>query len=341
MTRTGSAGSPVTLRTTAFVNADDIQENAPAPEEKAAATKPKTRAGKPLNNKVPMTISFSERMNFAGRSVDPEGRPAARIDFYGIVTAEMEDALLYAEEKMIAFTDREVPLAQLGEMSKAKKKRGAAGAAQEAEEQEGEAKSSAELALIFCYRNAVSHQPQGRSRFPQTDPAAEARGGRHPGLRPPHRRLSRPGQGNGLPLRPERQVVANFRFKFGRGEQGGQPSRGHRDAADCQPDIEPDDQAGHRQSRHRARPGTRGTTKNAQSRQADQPAAAEGPSYGLDSGPFQEGDARPVRKSARKPTRSRPAGRNSSGTSRPARAKVPEHSRPSSTPIGCRSTACF
>ena len=177
VTRTGLSGSQVTMRTTAFVNADDVQANGPAPEEKPAATKPKTRAGKPLNNKVPMTISFSERMNFAGRSVDPEGRPAARIDFYGIVTAEMEDALLHAEEKMIAFTDREVPLAQLGEMSKAKKKRGAAGAQPKRTGEEGEAESSAELALIYCYRNAVGDQPQGRSRFPQTDPAAEARGG--------------------------------------------------------------------------------------------------------------------------------------------------------------------
>ena len=74
VTRTGLSDPPVTIRTTAFVNADDVQENAPAREEKPADAKPKTRAGKPLSNKVPMTICFSERMNFAGRSVDPEGR---------------------------------------------------------------------------------------------------------------------------------------------------------------------------------------------------------------------------------------------------------------------------
>ncbi len=56
-----------------------------------------------------MTIGFSENMQFTGRSVDPEGRPAARADFHGIVTAQMEDALLHCTEKMIAFTDREVP----------------------------------------------------------------------------------------------------------------------------------------------------------------------------------------------------------------------------------------
>ena len=68
----------------------------------------------------------------------------------------MEDALLHAEEKMIVFTDKEVPLAQLGEMSKSKKKRDAAGAVPQEEEQEGEAKSSAELALIFCYHNPLA-----------------------------------------------------------------------------------------------------------------------------------------------------------------------------------------
>ena len=94
MTRAGLADPTITVRTTAFVNTDDVQANAPAAEEKPAATKPKTRAGKPQSNKVPMTINFSERMNFVGRSVDPQGRRAARIDFYGIVTALMEDALL-------------------------------------------------------------------------------------------------------------------------------------------------------------------------------------------------------------------------------------------------------
>ena len=64
-----------------------------------------------------MTIGFSENMEFTGRSVDPEGRPAAQAEFYGIVTAQMEDALLHCTKKMIAYTDREVPLAQLGKMS--------------------------------------------------------------------------------------------------------------------------------------------------------------------------------------------------------------------------------
>ena len=85
-------------------------------EDNAVDAKPKTRAGVLMSEKVPMTIGFSEDMEFTGRSVDPEGRPAARADFHGIVTAQMEDALLHCTEKMIAFTDREVPLTQLGKM---------------------------------------------------------------------------------------------------------------------------------------------------------------------------------------------------------------------------------
>src|SRR5260370_244416 len=73
-----------------------------------------TRAGRPLSKKVPKTIRFSERMEFIGRTTSPEGEPAARADFFGTVTALMEDALLHCEEKMIAYTDQVVPLAQLG-----------------------------------------------------------------------------------------------------------------------------------------------------------------------------------------------------------------------------------
>ena len=99
-----------------------------------------------------MTIGFSENMEFTGRSVDPEGRPAARADFHGIVTAQMEDALLHCTEKMIAFTDREVPLAQLGKMTQDQSQSKPDG---EATNEDGEAEPQAELTLIYCYRNAV------------------------------------------------------------------------------------------------------------------------------------------------------------------------------------------
>ena len=110
-----------------------------------------------------MTINFSERMHFAGRSVDPEGRPAARIDFYGIVTAEMEDAKLHAKKQMIAFTDREVPLAQLGEMSKAKRKRGAAGSARRSGRPGGGASIQHRPRAHILLPQTSGNQPQGRS----------------------------------------------------------------------------------------------------------------------------------------------------------------------------------
>ena len=126
--------------------------NRQLPAEKPDDTKPKTRAGVPLAEKVPMTIGFSEDMQFTGRSVDPEGRPAARADFHGIVTAQMEDAKLHCTEKMIAFTDREVPLTQLGKKNQKQSRSQSDGAA---EPEDSEAEPQAELTLIFCYRNAV------------------------------------------------------------------------------------------------------------------------------------------------------------------------------------------
>ena len=85
-------------------------------------TQAQENAGIEVSEKAPMTITFSERLDFNGRSTDPEGQPAARADFYGIVKANMEDSLLYCEQQMITFTDREVPLAQLGSMSKGQSK---------------------------------------------------------------------------------------------------------------------------------------------------------------------------------------------------------------------------
>jgi hypothetical protein len=145
--QTGSANSQVMIRTTAAAR-NDIPDEQTTSKEKADDTKPKTRAGVPLSEKVPMTIGFSEDMQFTGRSVDPEGRPAGRADFHGIVTAQMEDALLHCTEKMIAFTDREVPLTQVGKKNQ-KRSDGRAGT------EDDEAEPQAELSLIFCYRNAV------------------------------------------------------------------------------------------------------------------------------------------------------------------------------------------
>jgi hypothetical protein len=145
-------GNTVTTHTTSFVaqnNRDATAGTSARPP--VAEPKPATRAGRPTAQKVPMTIGFSDNMEFTGRSVDPEGRPAAQAEFYGIVTAQMEDALLHCTKKMIAYTDREVPLAQLGKMSKGQSKGDGEG-----DDADGEAKSQAELTLIFCYRDAIA-----------------------------------------------------------------------------------------------------------------------------------------------------------------------------------------
>jgi hypothetical protein len=147
-------------RATSFVTQDVDRANRPAPEGQAFPSTSKTGAARPPREKVPTKIQFSERMEFSGRTTNPEGEPAGRADFYGIVTAQMQDALLYCQEKMIAYTDRPVPLAELGAMSKAKSQpkpgdnaadpANAAAGGDEADDQ-----PKAQLALITCYRNAV------------------------------------------------------------------------------------------------------------------------------------------------------------------------------------------
>ncbi len=149
--KTDSRGAPVKIRSTSMAR-NDVSEEKANSNDNAVDAKPKTRAGVPLSKKVPMTIAFSEKMEFTGRSVDPEGRPAARADFHGIVLAEMEDAMLYCTEKMITFTDREVPLTQLGKMSQKPSPSQSDGAANA---DDAEPEPQAQLALLFCYRNAV------------------------------------------------------------------------------------------------------------------------------------------------------------------------------------------
>jgi hypothetical protein len=94
-------------------------------------------------------------MEFTGRTTDPDGNPAARAEFYGVVTAQMEDALLHAERLMVAWTDRVVPLAQLGAMAGSRSKsKGSAGASDQ-EQSEGGADDRPQLTLIRCYHKAI------------------------------------------------------------------------------------------------------------------------------------------------------------------------------------------
>ncbi len=130
----------------------ETEAHTDAPDQ-ATDSKPKTRAGRPMSEKVLSIIHFSEGMEFNGKSVNPEGSPAGRADFFGVATALLEDALLRGEEGIIAYTDRPVPFAQLGALSKPKPKD-----AEQADDEGGGDKAADEgpqLAIIECYRNAI------------------------------------------------------------------------------------------------------------------------------------------------------------------------------------------
>ena len=150
--RSASPDSKVKIRTTSMAK-NDVPDESSTSKDDAADAKPKTRAGVVMSEKAPMTIGFSENMEFTGRSIDPEGNPAAQAVFHGIVTAQMEDALLHCTEKMIAYTDREVPLTQLGKMSQAQSQ---PKPGNKAANEEGAAEPQAELTLINCYRKALA-----------------------------------------------------------------------------------------------------------------------------------------------------------------------------------------
>ena len=149
------SGVPIS-RTTAPVRDSEpratsllVQNRASPPQaDQAPDVKPTTRAGRALSEEVVSTIRFSKAMEFNGKSVDPAGHPAGRTDFFGIVTAQLEDSLLYCEERMIAYTDRPVPLAKLGTLAGAEKTGGQAAGNEDTEDQP-------QLALIECYKKAI------------------------------------------------------------------------------------------------------------------------------------------------------------------------------------------
>jgi hypothetical protein len=156
-----TANAPLTRHNTAAPASDEplatsllAQTNPPVDKpEQAAEPKPKTRAGRPLSEKVLSRIHFSEGMEFHGNSIY-EGNPAGRADFFGVSTALLEDSLLRGEEGMIAYTDRPVPFAQLGALSKPKSKD--ADPAGAANGDDKAADEGPQLAVIECYRNAIA-----------------------------------------------------------------------------------------------------------------------------------------------------------------------------------------
>lgn len=125
--------------------------------ESATAAKPRTRAGRPVKPKDLMTITWTKKMTFNGRSKDTVGHPAGRGDFLGVVRAEMTDSLLYCEQKMIVFTDREVPLADLGtSMPGSESDRADEPRDPEIDEDSAPRKARVNLAMLFCYGNPVA-----------------------------------------------------------------------------------------------------------------------------------------------------------------------------------------
>src|SRR5262249_3157895 len=106
------------------ITGNDLTEHSTARpgEPPASLTKPKTRGGRPMTAKVPLTITWTKRMEFMGRSADLEGRPAAKAIFYGTVVADIEDGRIRCEDHMITYADKEVPLKQISSMADRKKR---------------------------------------------------------------------------------------------------------------------------------------------------------------------------------------------------------------------------
>ena len=126
-------------------------------EAQTVKTKPKTRAGKVLSDKVPLVITWHEKMLFYGRSRDPQNRPSAKAEFYKNVRAEMEDGLLYCTKIMTTYTYKPVPLANLGKMSQAGSGSGANGKTdRNPADGTAEPEPKPDLTLIDLVGNAVA-----------------------------------------------------------------------------------------------------------------------------------------------------------------------------------------
>lgn len=86
--------------------------NAPEGGSSAPLTiRPAAPDGTPVK-KVPITISWADGMKFFGQSTDPQGRQAARAEFYKDVRAETEDALLTCATVMRTYLDRTLKLSK-------------------------------------------------------------------------------------------------------------------------------------------------------------------------------------------------------------------------------------
>jgi len=151
--RDGASSLEPNRRDGRLLAGNDLKEHSTArlDQSPVTTTKPKNRGGRPVAEKVPLTITWTKKMEFMGRSTDLEGRPAAKAIFYGTVLAEMDDGLLKCEDHMITYADKVVPLKQLGSLSEKKPR----GSAQPAEE-DAEPEPKPDLAVIECFGKAVA-----------------------------------------------------------------------------------------------------------------------------------------------------------------------------------------
>lgn len=116
-----------------------------------SSAKAKTRGGIPMSEKVPLTITWTKKMEFMGRSTDLEGHPAGKAIFYGNVVAVMEDGRLQCDDHMITYADKIVPIKQLGSLSDQKRRSGA-----QPEDEDAEPEPKPDLAVIECFGKAVA-----------------------------------------------------------------------------------------------------------------------------------------------------------------------------------------
>jgi hypothetical protein len=136
----------------------DRSPGAPEQGEDAGAVdaaKPKKRAGKIRNDKTPITITWDEKMTFEGVSVDPMDRPAAKAVFYKNAKAVMEDGGLAAGETITTYTDRPIPLAEFGKLTRKPKAEPVAANNEDLPADEDE-EPKPDLALIECRGKAAA-----------------------------------------------------------------------------------------------------------------------------------------------------------------------------------------
>jgi len=120
-----------------------------------AADKPRKRAGKVRNDKTPITITWDEKMTFEGVSVDPMDRPAAKAVFYKNAKAVMEDGGLAAGSTITTYTDRPIPLAEFGKLTRKPKAAPVAANNEDLPPAEDE-EPKPDLALIECRGRAAA-----------------------------------------------------------------------------------------------------------------------------------------------------------------------------------------